>query len=99
MLTILARLVSAQDLGEAGDEEVVDEEKAAERVALVRTQTQASAIDQQATTSKKDGNNKNLLSCIFIVLKEQGHLWKCFILLGTATLIGGKYIDERTRFP
>lgn len=98
MLIIVARLVNAQDLGQAGAEEVVDEEKAAERIALVRTQTQASGTDQEGTRSKKDGPNRNLLSCIFIVLKEQGHLWKCFILLAIATIIGGKNTDEYVRF-
>ncbi|KAF2821176.1 P-loop containing nucleoside triphosphate hydrolase protein [Ophiobolus disseminans] len=84
-----ARLVKAQDLGHAPSEEVVDEEHAAERVALVRTQTQASGITQNDTRSSKDGINYNLISCVFILLKEQSHLWKCFVLLGIATLAGG----------
>jgi ATP-binding cassette subfamily B (MDR/TAP) protein 1 len=82
--------VNAQDLGQAQSDEVVDEEKASERVALVRTQTQASGIAQQSSVSAKDSINYNLISCIFIVLKEQGHLWKCFILLGIATIVGGR---------
>jgi ATP-binding cassette, subfamily B (MDR/TAP), member 1 len=84
-----ARLVNAQDLGQAEGDEVAEEEKAAERVALVRTQTEASGIGQKSTTSTKNGKELNLISCIFIVLKEQAHLWKCFILLGIATLAGG----------
>jgi len=86
-----ARLVKAQDLGEAPSEEV-NQDQAAERVALVRTQTQASAITQGATRSSKDGINYNLINCVFILLKEQGYLWKCFVLLGLATLVGGKGI-------
>jgi ATP-binding cassette subfamily B (MDR/TAP) protein 1 len=31
-----------------------------------------------------------LVNCVFILLKEQGHLWKCFVALGLATLVGGK---------
>jgi ATP-binding cassette subfamily B (MDR/TAP) protein 1 len=84
-----ARLVNAQDLGQAEGDEVADGEKAAERVALVQTQTEASGIGQKTATSTKNDNEFNLISCIFIVLKEQGHLWKCFILLGIATLAGG----------
>jgi hypothetical protein len=82
--------VNAQDLGQAEGDEVADEEKVAERIALVRTQTEASGIKQDANKSTKDGTNFNLISCIFIVLREQGHLWKCFILLGIATLAGGR---------
>jgi ATP-binding cassette subfamily B (MDR/TAP) protein 1 len=87
--------VNAQDLGQTGSEEVVDEEKTSERVALVRTQTQASGVVQQSNVSTNDGINYNLISCIFIVLKEQGHLWKCFILLGIATIVGGRSTASR----
>jgi ATP-binding cassette subfamily B (MDR/TAP) protein 1 len=82
--------VNAQDLGQAASEEVVDEEKAAERIALVRTQTQTPDTTDESTRSKKDGINYNLINCIFIVLKEQSHLWKCFIILAIATIAGGK---------
>jgi ATP-binding cassette subfamily B (MDR/TAP) protein 1 len=58
-------------------------------MALVRTQTQTSGVNEVTKKSTNDGMNKNLISCIFIVLKEQGHLWKCFILLGIATIAGG----------
>jgi ATP-binding cassette subfamily B (MDR/TAP) protein 1 len=90
--------VNAQDLGQTESEEAVDEEKASERVALVRTQTQASGIVQQSNVSTNDGINYNLISCIFIVLKEQGHLWKCFILLGIATIVGGKDTESTLRY-
>lgn len=88
--------MNAQDLGQAQSEEIVDEEKTAERIALVRTKTQASGMGEEvAKRSTNDGMNKNLISCIFIVLKEQGHPWKCFILLGIATIAGGsKYMPD-----
>jgi ATP-binding cassette subfamily B (MDR/TAP) protein 1 len=84
--------VKAQDLGQGEIETVVDAEKAAERIDLVRTQTQASGIHPEANRSTKDGINYNLINCVFILLKEQGHLWKCFVLLGIATLAGGNYV-------
>lgn len=89
LLIFAARLVKAQDLGQAPLEEALDEDQPAEKVALVRTQTQASGITQNDTRSSKDGTNYNLVSCVFILLKEQSHLWKCFVLLGIATLAGG----------
>jgi len=85
-----ARLVRAQDLGQAEGEEQEDQDFAAEKIDLVQTQTQASAIGQEAKVSDKDGINYNLVKCAWIVLKEQGALWKCFLILGIATLAGGK---------
>ncbi|KAL1795658.1 hypothetical protein ACET3X_005882 [Alternaria dauci] len=84
-----ARLVKAQDLGQTKGEEQPDEDHIAERVDLVRTQTRASAIGQEAQKSDKDSINYNLVKCTFIVLKEQGDLWKCFLILAVATLAGG----------
>ncbi|KAF1850793.1 P-loop containing nucleoside triphosphate hydrolase protein [Cucurbitaria berberidis CBS 394.84] len=86
-----ARLVKAQDLGPSQSEEPVDvdDEKAAEKVALVRTQTQASGIGQDPQKSVKDGINFNLMQCIWILLKEQDRvLWKWFALL-VVVIIGG----------
>jgi ATP-binding cassette subfamily B (MDR/TAP) protein 1 len=85
-----ARLVRAQDLGQAEGEEQLDEDHAAEKIDLVRTQTQASAIGQEAKRPDKDSINYNLVKCSWIVLKEQGDLWKCFLILGIATLAGGE---------
>jgi ATP-binding cassette subfamily B (MDR/TAP) protein 1 len=82
--------VKAQDLGQGETEEVVGVEKATEKVELGRTQTQVSGIHPEANRSTKDDINYNLINCVFILLKEQGHLWKCFVLLGIATLAGGK---------
>lgn len=91
MLTNAARLVKAQDLGGAPVEESVENEPATERVALVRTQTQASGITVGVERSSKDGINYNLVKCAYILLKEQGPvLWKCFALLGLATIVGGR---------
>lgn len=84
-----ARLVKAQDLGQTEGGEQLDEDHTAEKVDLVRTQTRASAIGQEAEKPEKDNINYNLLKCTFIVLKEQGDLWKCFLILAVATLVGG----------
>ncbi|OAL47500.1 multidrug resistance protein-like protein 1 [Pyrenochaeta sp. DS3sAY3a] len=84
-----ARLVKAQDLGQAQEEEHLDEGKDNEKVALVRTQTQASGISHSTKTPSKDGIDYNLVQCVYIILKEQGHLWKWFVVLFIATLAGG----------
>jgi ATP-binding cassette subfamily B (MDR/TAP) protein 1 len=85
-----ARLVRAQDLGQGQGEDYTNEENAVDKVALVRTQTQASSVKQETKRPTKDGINYNLVKCTFLVLKEQGHLWKHFVILGLATLVGGK---------
>jgi ATP-binding cassette subfamily B (MDR/TAP) protein 1 len=88
-----ARLVKAQDLGEAPAEESVHDEPVAERIALVRTQTQASGKSLDVERSSKDGIDYNLVKCAYILLKEQGPiLWKCFVLLGLATIVGGEEV-------
>jgi ATP-binding cassette subfamily B (MDR/TAP) protein 1 len=84
-----ARLVRAQDLGQAQSEEQIDQDHSAEKVELVRTQTQASAINHEARHSSKDGINYNLIKCTWLVLKEQGDLWICFLILAVANLAGG----------
>lgn len=61
-------------------------------MALVRTQTQASAIGQKEEGPGKDGINYNLMKCTYLILKEQGHLWKWGVLLFIATLAGGESI-------
>lgn len=92
-----ARLVKAQDLGQTESEEQPDEDHATEKVDLVRTQTQASAIGQEANESDNDSINYNLVKCTFIVLKEQGDLWKCFLILAAATLAGGMFSNRLRR--
>jgi ATP-binding cassette subfamily B (MDR/TAP) protein 1 len=67
----------------------VNPEHTAERIALVRTQTQASGFIPESQKSAKEDINYNLINCIFIVLKEQGALWKWFLLLAVAAITGG----------
>jgi ATP-binding cassette subfamily B (MDR/TAP) protein 1 len=66
----------------------VDQEHAAEKIALVRTQAQASELTRGPQHLAKDRINYNLVNCTFIVLKEQGALWKLFLLLGVAAITG-----------
>jgi hypothetical protein len=73
---------------------------------LVRTQTQASGTGQAANElSAKDGINYNLVKCIFILFKEQVHLWKWFLVLLVAALAGGgmaklaSTFDQRLHVP
>jgi ATP-binding cassette subfamily B (MDR/TAP) protein 1 len=91
-----ARLVRAQDLGQSQGEENHGEEVAAEKVELVRTQTQASGTGHETKRSKKDGINYNLVKCTYLVLREQGDLWKCFLILLIAVLAGGKLSSSFT---
>jgi ATP-binding cassette subfamily B (MDR/TAP) protein 1 len=69
----------------------LEEENTVEGLNLVQiqTQTQASAIGHEPTRLGRDVINFNLVKCTFLILKEQGHLWKWFIVLLVATLAGG----------
>lgn len=90
-LIILARLVKAQDLGQNENIEHAEvEDHDTDRVNLVRTQTQASALGKETIKPGKDGINYNLVNCIFLIFKEQGHLWRWFIVLLIAVLVGGR---------
>ncbi|ENI01981.1 hypothetical protein COCC4DRAFT_202734 [Bipolaris maydis ATCC 48331] len=85
-----ARLVRAQDLGQTDSEEHVDQDFAEEKVDLGRTQTQVSAVNHDDVEQpSKDGINYNLVTCIWLVLKEVGDVWKCFVLLTIAGICGG----------
>ena len=86
-----SRLVKAQDLGNAGieDENIADERECSTRMEFVRTQTQASSVGQVARDNTEDGIHYNLVHCIWIIFKEQKHLWKWFLVLGIATVAGG----------
>jgi ATP-binding cassette subfamily B (MDR/TAP) protein 1 len=96
-----ARLVKAQDLGQGreksdGDsregleDDGVGDEKTDENLVLARTATQATSFhDTDDTKNSGDGINYNLLICVWIITKEQGHLWKWLIVMGIATLLGG----------
>ncbi|KAF1954349.1 multidrug resistance protein 1, partial [Byssothecium circinans] len=86
-----AQLVRAQDLGHA--EETNDahgKEDGEEKATLIRTQTNAASMYEQATAqSSKDGVNVNLFRCILIVFWEYRHLWHNFLPLFIATIAGG----------
>ncbi|RMZ70076.1 multidrug resistance 1 [Pyrenophora seminiperda CCB06] len=84
-----ARLVRAQDLGQGQSEEHLDDDRDAEKVTLVRTQTQVSGSGQEVKRLDNNSVNYNLLKCTFLVLREQGDLWKCFLVLAVAALAGG----------
>ncbi|CAO2653774.1 Nn.00g031850.m01.CDS01 [Neocucurbitaria sp. VM-36] len=84
-----ARLVRAQDLGQGQREDAVDENDGAEKVALVRTQTQVSNISPEGKKPAGDGINFNLVHCVWILLREQSYLWKWFVVLLIVTLAGG----------
>ncbi|KAF2127626.1 multidrug resistance protein-like protein 1 [Dothidotthia symphoricarpi CBS 119687] len=83
-----ARLVRAQDLGQTGSKDDVVDKEDTDRLSLVRTQTQASARGSPQK-SARESVNYNLIKCIYIVLMEQGNLWRWFLLLLVATLAGG----------
>jgi len=86
-----ARLVRAQDLGDTGtgpgDDET--ERESANRVKLARTQTQSSGLEHAVKEHTKDGIHYNLIWCIWIIFREQKHLYKWHLVLGLATLAGG----------
>ncbi|EFQ93765.1 hypothetical protein CFE70_003811 [Pyrenophora teres f. teres 0-1] len=84
-----ARLVRAQDLGQTQGEEHLDEDDEVEKVALVRTQTQVSGSGQEAKQPDKDSINYSLLKCTFLVLRELGEVWKSFLILSIASMVGG----------
>jgi len=86
-----ARLVRAQDLGNAdADEATMGKEDAEEKIELVRTETQAASTFQEAgETTAKDGINFNLFHCIVIVFWEHRRLWPYFLVLTLASLLGG----------
>jgi ATP-binding cassette subfamily B (MDR/TAP) protein 1 len=86
---VLARLVKAQDLGQ-NEQQHETEDQDTEKMNLVRTQTQASSFGRETIKPGKHGINYNLVTCIFLIFKEQSQLWKLFIVLLIAVLVGGK---------
>lgn len=92
-----ARLVQAQDLGRA-DEEYEDIGKESDKEAtLVRTHTHISAVhgEESAIEASVKGPGYSLVKCIFIVFREQAHLWHWFLVLAIASTLGGKYLIAR----
>ena len=85
-----ARLVKAQDLGQnQSEEEHVDQDPAQEKIDLVRTQTQASAMNRDVEQPGKDGIKYNLVKCSYLVLKEQSDLWVSLLVLAVANIVAG----------
>ncbi|KAJ8117017.1 hypothetical protein OPT61_g1689 [Boeremia exigua] len=86
-----SRLVRAQDLGStvAKDDDETDEKGGTAKLELIRTQTQASGVGHDVKEQTKDGIHYNLVHCIWIIFKEQKHLYVWFLVLGVATLAGG----------
>lgn len=85
-----ARFTKAQDLSQAENKKAeVRNTQKSEAHALVRTQAQVSAY---TTTEplKADDNDYSLMKCIYLIFREQGHVWKWLVLLGVATLAGGE---------
>ncbi|EMD59972.1 hypothetical protein COCSADRAFT_346383 [Bipolaris sorokiniana ND90Pr] len=86
---VYARFTKAQDLSQAENKKAeVRNTQKSEAHALVRTQAQVSAY---TTTEplKADDNDYSLMKCIYLIFREQGHVWKWLVLLGVATLAGG----------
>lgn len=93
-----ASLVAAQDLGKAdGAEEAVenndddddDDDDDGGKPTLVHTLTQTSVHGQATMKTGEDGIKYNLVSCIFIVFWEYRRLWPYFLILLTASVMGG----------
>lgn len=86
-----SRLVKAQDLGSAGaaSKGDVNEKEHANEAGLVRTQTQVSGLGDDVDNHTKSDIHYNLVHCIWIIFKEQKHLYKWYLVLILATLAGG----------
>ncbi|KAF2736700.1 multidrug resistance protein-like protein 1 [Polyplosphaeria fusca] len=85
-----ARLVRAQDLGQAeeGDHGEDDE---FEKPLLTRTNTRPtpSFFGDTQEGHVKDDVRYNLVRCIWIILREQGNLWPWLLALSVAAIAGG----------
>jgi ATP-binding cassette subfamily B (MDR/TAP) protein 1 len=87
-----SRLVRAQDLGQAEDDDSAmnKEEGAASKIELVRTQTQAaSMVDESGNKTIQKSVNLGLFRCILTVFWEHRRLWPNFLILSLASLLGG----------
>lgn len=93
-----AALVRAQDLNspEEDDNKGLTSEKAAleasgERIALKRTETAATSINEDSAKKKGASGtlDYSLLRCIIIMFREQKNLYWCFAFSTLACLIGG----------
>ncbi|KAI8941697.1 hypothetical protein NX059_002907 [Plenodomus lindquistii] len=83
------RLVKAQDLGQADGGNQGDNDETWTGTTLIRTHTRASVVNKIDYDPAHDGINYNLVKCTFLILREQGHLWRYFVILAIAALCGG----------
>ena len=86
-----AKLVAAQDLGKADDQEKSGQP---DTPALIKRQTTASAyhvggITEDSMQSEKPALGYSLVKCVWILLTEQKSLFPCFFVAVFACLIGG----------
>lgn len=89
-----ARLIRAQDLGKASDPGEVDQsEKSEEEVMLTKLETQLTVgpSDVPSEDTSRDTMNYSLIRCVFIILREQGVLWRWLILAAVAAVLGGSF--------
>lgn len=95
-----ARLVRAQDLGSGDNDDVNLSNEDEEKAVLVRTQTQATSADdpESAKRNAQEGPNYGLIRCISIILWEQSNLWRWFLLLLVAAVLGGNVVCPMRHF-
>jgi ATP-binding cassette subfamily B (MDR/TAP) protein 1 len=88
-----ARLVKAQDLGHADSENDIDTNgEVDEKSVLARTQTQPASLPggEEAVRKGDNGPEYGLLKCVYIVFWEQRNLWRFFLVLLVASVLGGE---------
>ena len=95
-----SHLVKAQDLGQGDDGGYEQEENQdSKKVALVRTQTQASFHEASSKTDNYGKGPKiGLIRCVGIVFWEQRSLWPWFLVLLVATVLGGEFAKRLLSF-
>lgn len=94
-----ARLVMAQDLGHAdSDQRDSEKEQVDRRLSLVRTQTGTRSIQagEKPTAGKEGSLNYSLIRCLWILLGEQKHLWRLFLIIAIACIFGGQSSSTRS---
>ena len=91
-----ARLVKAQDLGQAAtsSEDTVgdDDDKS---LVLVRTPTQAKSAfaPQEQDLAKGKSLGYSLARCLWVILPEQKGLWHIYLVVTVAAIFGGTYLS------
>ncbi|PZC95879.1 MdlB, ABC-type multidrug transport system, ATPase and permease component [Pyrenophora tritici-repentis] len=61
----------------------------ADNIAVMTGGVVVSGSGQEAKQPDKDSINYSLMKCTFLVLKEQGEVWKSLLVCSVASLIGG----------